>query len=106
VVKQVGGVNIQPRHRATCHCGMVELELNLPLSGLHILRGAEHLKLYQCNSGVAKHYFCSNCGIYTHHQTRSNPNVYGFNIGCLEGVNPYDLDGVAVSDGINHESDL
>lgn len=78
----------------------------VPLSGLHILCGAEHLKLYQFNSGIAKHYFCSNCGIYTHHQTRSNPNVYGFNVGCLEGVNPYDLDGVAVSDGINHESDL
>lgn len=30
MVKQVGGVNIQPRHRATCHCGMVELELDLP----------------------------------------------------------------------------
>lgn len=30
MVKQVGGVNIQPNHRATCHCGMVELELDLP----------------------------------------------------------------------------
>jgi len=131
VVKQVGGVNIQPNHRATCHCGMVELELDLPeglvdpkrcncsicrrkgavmayvpLDGLRILRGAEHLKLYRFNSGVAKHYFCSNCGIYTHHQTRSNPTVYGFNVGCLEGVNPCDLDGVPVSDGINHEADL
>ncbi|SDO44950.1 Uncharacterized conserved protein [Vreelandella arcis] len=131
MIKQVGGFEIQVKHKATCHCGMVELELDLPeglvdpkrcncsicrrkgavmayvpLSGLRILRGAEHLKLYQFNSGVAKHYFCSNCGIYTHHQTRSNPNVYGFNVGCLEGVNYCDLDDVPVSDGINHESDL
>jgi len=77
----------------------------VPLSGLRILSGAEHLKLYQFNSDVAKHYFCSNCGIYTHHQTRSNPNLYGFNVGCLEGVNPFDLDDLPVSDGINHEFD-
>lgn len=77
----------------------------VPLSGLRVVSGAEHLTLYQFNSGVAKHYFCSNCGIYTHHQTRSHPNVYGFNIGCLEGVNPFDLDIIPVSDGINHEAD-
>lgn len=131
MIKQVCGVEIQTKHRAACHCGMVVLELDLPdglvdpkrcnysicrrkgavmayvpLNGLSVLKGAEYLKLYQFNSGVAKHYFCSNCGIYTHHQTRSNPNVYGFNVGCLEGVKPCDLDGVPVSDGINHESDL
>nr|WP_251041210.1 MULTISPECIES: GFA family protein [unclassified Halomonas] len=130
VIRQVGRVKIQPKHRATCHCGIVELELDLPeglvdpkrcncsicrrkgavmayvpLNGLRILRGAEHLKLYQFNSGDAKHYFCSNCGIYTHHQTRSNPTVYGFNVGCMEGINPFDLDDLPVSDGINHESD-
>ncbi|QNI03306.1 GFA family protein [Halomonas sp. SH5A2] len=130
MLKQVGGVEIQPIHRATCHCGMVVLELELPdglvdpkrcncsicrrkgavmayvtLSGLRVISGAEQLTLYQFNSGVAKHYFCSNCGIYTHHQTRSNPNIYGFNVGCLEGVNPHDLPDLPVSDGINHEAD-
>jgi len=30
MLKQVGGVKIQSKHRATCHCGMVELELDLP----------------------------------------------------------------------------
>lgn len=130
IIKHVGGVEIQRKHKATCHCGMVVLELDLhdglveakrcncsicrrkgavmayvPLSSLRVVSGAEHLALYQFNSGVAKHYFCSNCGIYTHHQTRSNPNVYGFNIGCLEGVNPFDLDNIPVSDGINHEAD-
>lgn len=131
MLKQVGGVEIQPTHRATCHCGMVVLELDLPdglvdpkrcncsmcrrkgavmayvpLSGLRVISGAEQLRLYQFNSGVAKHYFCSNCGIYTHHQTRSNPDIYGFNVGCLEGVNPHDLHDLPVSDGINHEADL
>lgn len=78
----------------------------VPLSGLRVLKGAEHLRLYQFNTRVAKHYFCSNCGIYTHHQTRSNPNEYGFNVGCLKGINPYDIADIPISDGVNHSADL
>jgi len=129
-LSEVGGVAIQRRHRATCHCGAVALELDLPdgivnprrcdcsicrrkgaivasvpLSGLHVVQGAEHLKLYQFNTNTARHYFCSNCGVHTHHQRRSNPEQYGYNVGCLEGVNPYDLPNVPTEDGVNHPSD-
>ncbi|MFA0160904.1 GFA family protein [Vibrio splendidus] len=129
-MKVVGNTVIQPLHKATCHCGAVELELSLPngiekprrcdcsicrrrgaivgsvaLDGIKILKGAEHLKLYQFNTNTAKHYFCSNCGIYTHHQRRSSPNEYGFNIGCLEGVNPFDIGDVVTNDGVNHPAD-
>ena len=130
MLKEVDGVTIQPRHRASCHCGAVELELELPdgivdprrcdcsicrrkgavvasvpLSGIHIVKGAEYLTLYQFNTQTAKHYFCSRCGIYTHHQRRSNPEQYGYNVGCLEGVNPCLLPEVPVSDGVNHPAD-
>ena len=129
-MKVVGNTVIQPFHKATCHCGAVELELCLPngiekprrcdcsicrrrgaivgsvaLDGIKILKGAEHLKLYQFNTNTAKHYFCSNCGIYTHHQRRSSPNEYGFNTGCLEGVNPFDIGDVVTNDGVNHPAD-
>ncbi|ULN66513.1 GFA family protein [Vibrio gigantis] len=129
-MKVVGNTVIQPLHKATCHCGAVELELSLPngiekprrcdcsicrrkgaivgsvaLDGIKIVKGEEHLKLYQFNTDTAKHYFCSNCGIYTHHQRRSSPNEYGFNIGCLEGVNPFDIGGVVTNDGVNHPAD-
>lgn len=130
MLKEVGGVVIQRKHRATCHCGLVELELDLPdgivdprrcdcsicrrkgaivasvaLSGIRILKGAGHLKLYQFNTHTAKHYFCSNCGIYTHHQRRSHPDQYGFNVGCLVGVNPFDIAVVPTNDGVNHPAD-
>lgn len=130
MIKNVGGTEIKAKHRASCHCGSVVLELDLPdglvnprhcdcsicrrkgamvasvpLSGIKVLQGQEVLKLYQFNTKVAKHYFCSNCGIYTHHQRRSNPNEYGFNVGCLEGVNPFDLEPVPVNDGVNHPAD-
>ncbi|AVV84611.1 MULTISPECIES: GFA family protein [Shewanella] len=130
MIKQVGNTLIQPKHRASCHCGAVVLELSLPngienprrcdcsicrrkgaivgsvpLAGIKILKGEDALKLYEFNTKTAKHYFCSNCGIYTHHQRRSNPHEYGYNIGCLEGVNPFELENVPTNDGVNHPAD-
>ena len=130
MIKTVGKTQIQAKHRASCHCGAVVLELDLPdgiveprrcdcsmcrrrgaivasvsLSGMRILQGEAVLRMYQFNTMTAKHYFCSNCGIYTHHQRRSNPQEYGFNVGCLEGVNPYELGPVPTRDGINHPAD-
>jgi len=130
MIKFVGNTQIKEKHLASCHCGAVKLELALPngiekprrcdcsicrrkgaivasvaLDGIRIIEGADVLKLYQFNTKTAKHYFCSNCGIYTHHQRRSSPNEYGYNIGCLEGVNPFDLDDVVTNDGVNHPVD-
>ena len=130
MLKEIGGTTIRPVHRASCHCGAVELELDLPdgvvdprhcdcsicrrkgavvasvpLDGLRVVRGQDVLRLYQFNTGVARHYFCGNCGIYTHHQRRSNPNEYGVNVACLEGVSPFDFDEVVVMDGERHPSD-
>ena len=78
---------------------------SVPLSGLHVIKGAEQLKVYEFNTHTAKHYFCSVCGIHTHHQRRSNPEQYGYNVGCLEDVNPFDIPEVPTNDGINHPAD-
>ncbi len=78
---------------------------SVPLAGIKILKGEDALKLYEFNTKTAKHYFCSICGIYTHHQRLSNPHEYGYNIGCLEGVNPFDLENVPTNDGVNHPAD-
>ena len=78
---------------------------SVPLAGIRIVRGQEVLRLYQFNTMTAKHHFCSVCGIYTHHQRRSNPEQYGYNVGCLEGVNPFELGEVPTNDGVNHPAD-
>ena len=104
--------------KLTCHCEKVELEVNIPDEGfkklmrcncslckkkgaimtpiskeqLKVVKGEDVLKLYQYHTKVAKHYFCSNCGIYTHHVMRSNPNMYGINVACLEGIKPFELE--------------
>jgi hypothetical protein len=77
----------------------------VPLSRFRLLSGNDVLTTYTFGTGVAKHLFCSVCGIYTHHQRRSNPTLYSYNVGCLEGVNPFDIDDVALYDGVNHPLD-
>jgi hypothetical protein len=75
------------------------------LDGINIVQGGELLTLYQFNTSVARHYFCSRCGIYTHHQRRSNRKQYGVNVACLEGISPFDFPEVPVYDGTRHSAD-
>jgi hypothetical protein len=75
------------------------------LDGLTVITGADVLSTYRFGTMTAAHHFCSKCGIYTHHQRRSNPHQYGINVACLEGVSPFDFEEVPVNDGVNHPSD-
>ena len=54
------------------------------LADLTVTKGTDKLSLYRCNTHVARHYFCSICGIYTHHQRRKNSNEYGYNVACID----------------------
>jgi hypothetical protein len=75
------------------------------VGGITFDAGEETLTVYRFNTGTAQHYFCSRCGIYTHHRRRSNPNQYGVNVACLKGVSPFDFADVPVIDGVNHPQD-
>ena len=70
-----------------------------------IIKGENRLKIYQFHTKVAKHYFCSNCGIYTHHNPRSNPSMTGFNLGCIDELDTFKVENVIVIDGKNHPLD-
>jgi hypothetical protein len=93
--------------RCTCsYCRMRgAVAVSADMGGVEILEGGEVLTTYTFNTGTAKHFFCSKCGIYTHHQRRSNPNQYGVNVACLEGLSPFDFEEVVVIDGVNHPYD-
>lgn len=91
-----------------CTCSLCRMRGAIAVSaevGVTLLEGEELLTEYRFNTGTAKHYFCSRCGIYTHHQRRSNPNQFGVNVACLEGVSPFNFEEVIVNDGENHPSD-
>ncbi|PIJ49574.1 aldehyde-activating protein [Erwinia sp. OLTSP20] len=110
---------------AQCHCGAVRFHAELvnglndvlrcncsfcrmrgavvaTASGITVISGSDKLTEYRFNSRQAAHFFCSVCGIYTFHQRRSNPSLFGVNVACLEGVSPFDFSCVKVIDGINH----
>ena len=117
--------------KLTCHCGTVEAEINASVNELakivrcncsickrknaimgmvknedfKVTKGEEKLKLYRYHTKVANHYFCSVCGIYTHHNPRSAPTMTGFNLGCVDEVKVEDLKDIAFFDGLNHPMD-
>ena len=101
-------------YTGSCHCGAVEFSLNGDLSSalkctcsickrkgtpmvaadegsFKPIKGEELLSSYTFGSGIAEHFFCSKCGIYTHHRTRRNPKAFRVNAGCLEGVDPLEI---------------
>jgi len=112
-----------------CHCGNIEAEIiienlnkflrcNCSLcrrkgaimsivknQEFKITKGKDKLVLYQFHSKVAKHYFCSICGVYTHHNPRSNPAMTGFNVGCVDEIDNFNLKEIKINDGLNHPLD-
>ena len=92
-----------------CNCSICRMRgaviVFAALGSLEVTKGADLLTQYTFHSGTAKHWFCSRCGIYTHHQRRFDPNQYAVNVACLDGVSPFDFAAVPVVDGHNHPRD-
>ena len=57
-----------------------------------IIKGKDNLSSYKFNTMIAEHFFCKTCGIYTHHNRRSDPNGAAINIGCIDEINPFDYE--------------
>jgi hypothetical protein len=93
--------------RCTCsYCSMRgAVAVSSTIGGLDIVEGGDQLSTYGFNTGTAQHFFCRKCGIYTHHQRRSNPDELGVNVACLDGLSPFDFPEVPVLDGQNHPND-
>lgn len=98
------------RNARRCNCSYCRMRgavaVSVKLDDLHVEEGADTLSLYRFNTGQAKHYFCSVCGIYTFHSRRSDPGQYGVNVACIAGLSPFDFDEVPVMEGRHHPKDL
>lgn len=95
-------------HKGGCHCGRIRFEVDapadllldecncsvcsmvgyqhliVPKSDFRLIQGEDHLTTYEFNTGVAKHYFCSHCGIKSFYVPRSHPDGISVNARCLE----------------------
>jgi len=110
------------KHTGGCHCGRVRFEVTaparldvsecncsicsktgflhliVPRARFKLLSGEESLTTYRFNTGVAKHLFCSHCGIKSFYVPRSHPDGYSVNARCLdegtvEGMSVKKIDG-------------
>lgn len=91
-----------------CHCGKVRFEVDasadivaqqcncsicrmcgylhmiVPQDDFRLLRGEDSLQTYRFNSGIARHYFCRDCGIKSFYVPRSHPDGISVNVNCLQ----------------------
>jgi hypothetical protein len=72
-----------------CNCTICRmsgyLHLIVPASRFRLLCGADALRVYQFNTGTARHLFCGRCGVKSFYVPRSNPDGYSINVRCLDG---------------------
>ena len=94
-------------HKGGCHCGAVRYEVLAPnevelvacncsicsMTGYqHLIVSKDQFKLlsgktkltnYTFETGAAKHFFCSVCGVKSFYVPRSHPDGYSINFRCL-----------------------
>jgi len=95
-------------HKGGCHCGRVRFEVDAPAelvidecncsmctrtAFLHLIVTADRFRItqgqdvltnYTFNTGTAKHYFCSICGIKPFYVPRSHPDGWSVNARCID----------------------
>lgn len=97
-----------PRYAGSCHCGRVRFEFDAVIDrvtecncsicakkgilhfrvapeNFRLLSGDDVLGTYQFGTRVAKHHFCTVCGIHTFTRPRAAPELYTVNVRCLDG---------------------
>ena len=92
-----------------CNCSICEMKgivmLDVPKGDVEVTQGRDVLSTYTFGSGVAKHHFCSKCGIHVLQELRSEPDNVAVSYACIDGRSIYDLEECRVFDGQNHPED-
>ena len=113
-------------HTGGCHCGAVRFEVQAPAhlnvtrcncsictqtGFLHLILESDAFTLqstpdalstYRFNTGVAKHTFCTVCGVKSFYTPRSHPDGFSVNVNCLDPATIQDMT-ITEYDGQNRE---
>jgi len=85
-------IDADPEEMTSCNCTLCvkknAIMIRVKESQFRLVAGADVLATYVWNTGVARHHFCSRCGIYTFHRKRVAPDTFGVNVFCLEHFDP------------------
>ncbi len=116
-------------HKGGCHCGSVRFEIDAPAiieatdcncsicrksgylhlfvadSDFRLLKGKDVLTTYTFNTGVAKHHFCSRCGVKSFYVPRSHPDGVSVNVHCLDEGTVESVN-ITAFDGANWEQNV
>ncbi len=73
---------------ADCNCSICRksgyLHLIVPADRFTLISGREALTTYTFNTRVAKHHFCTHCGIKSFYVPRSHPDGISVNARCID----------------------
>ncbi len=73
---------------ADCNCSICRksgyLHLIVPADRFTLISGREALATYTFNTRVAKHHFCTHCGIKSFYVPRSHPDGVSVNACCID----------------------
>ena len=98
VVEHAGGCHCKavrfrvraPRHLIAwdCNCSICHMKKNthfiVPASDFFLDAGEANLSEYRFGTGVARHRFCSKCGVQAFYHPRSNPDGVAVTVHCLD----------------------
>ena len=91
-----------------CNCSICNhtkfLHLIVPHRKFNLLKGKELLVTYMFNTKLAKHFFCSVCGIKSFYQPRSHQDSFSINFHSI--LSPPKINKVIAFDGKNFEKNL
>ena len=91
----------------TCNCSMCEktgfVHVIVPENRFRLTQGSEALTTYTFNTQVARHLFCSVCGVKSFYRPRSNPDGWSVNARCLDDADGLDIR-IEAFDGRNWEA--
>ena len=96
-----------PTYHGSCHCSRIRFEVDTEIDRVTIcncsicskkgilhhrvsaakfrlVSGHDDLGTYQFGPMVAKHHFCTICGIHTFTRPRAAPDLYTVNVRCLD----------------------